>query len=98
MNVGMFQTLAADRNKIARIPFGYFSKAEFMSRLNLENNQLKSLPLGESSHYSHPSLVPFNCGTLETASEYFRQSRTLYSTFILQLISRQRLSRRPVQG
>lgn len=34
-----------EHNKINKIPFGIFSRAKYLSKLNMKDNQLTSLPL-----------------------------------------------------
>jgi len=37
-----------EHNQINKIPFGIFSRAELLTSLNMKDNQLTSLPLGNS--------------------------------------------------
>ena len=42
-----------EHNQINKIPFGIFSRAECLTKLNMKDNQLTSLPLGESKYLRH---------------------------------------------
>ena len=40
------QTVNMEHNQITKIPFGIFSRAPSLTKLNMKENQLRSLPLG----------------------------------------------------
>jgi len=42
----LWQSINMEHNLINKIPFGIFSRAEFLTSLNMKDNQLTSLPLG----------------------------------------------------
>ena len=44
----MFQSINMEHNQINKIPYGIFSQAKCLSKLNMKDNQLTSLPLGKS--------------------------------------------------
>lgn len=41
-----------DNNRINKIPFGIFSRATYLTKLNMKENQLTSLPLGAYTFHS----------------------------------------------
>ena len=41
------QSLNMEHNQCDRIPYGIFSRAKYLSKLNMKENQLKSLPIGK---------------------------------------------------
>lgn len=43
-----------EHNQINKIPFGIFSRARNLTKLNMKDNQLTSLPLGEYRTHSPP--------------------------------------------
>ena len=42
-----FQTVNMEHNAITKIPFGIFSRAASLTKLNLKENELTALPLGK---------------------------------------------------
>ena len=41
------QSLNMEHNQCDRIPYGIFSRAKYLSKLNMKENQLTSLPIGK---------------------------------------------------
>ena len=44
----VIQSINMEHNRINKIPFGIFSRASFLTKLNMKDNQLTSLPLGKT--------------------------------------------------
>jgi leucine-rich repeat protein SHOC2 len=42
----VLQSINMEQNAINKIPYGIFSQARYLSKLNMKDNQLTSLPLG----------------------------------------------------
>ena len=51
-----------EHNQINKIPFSIFSQAQSLAKLNMKDNQLSSLPLGES-RAAHLSTTELTCTT-----------------------------------
>jgi len=43
----LWQSINMEQNVINKIPYGIFSQARYLSKLNMKDNRLTSLPLGE---------------------------------------------------
>lgn len=46
-NFYFFQSINMEQNQINKIPYGIFSRAQCLTKLNMKDNQLTSLPLGK---------------------------------------------------
>ena len=52
------QTLNMEHNKCDRIPYGIFSRASHLTKLNMKENQLASLPIGKRLNH-HFKIITF---------------------------------------
>ena len=62
------QSLNMEHNQCDRIPYGIFSRAKYLSKLNMKENQLTSLPIGKDYAFcnfillrNHSSLMCASC-------------------------------------
>jgi len=46
----MWQSINMEQNVVNKIPYGIFSQASYLSKLNMKDNRLTSLPLGKNQH------------------------------------------------
>jgi hypothetical protein len=57
------QSLNMEHNQCDRIPYGIFSRAKYLSKLNMKENQLTSLPIGKAyvfAIFSHQKALFIN--------------------------------------
>jgi len=57
----LWQSINMEQNVVNKIPYGIFSQARYLTKLNMKDNRLTSLPLGD-----------YNAHTLHTHCTYNR--------------------------
>ena len=49
----MWQSINMEQNVVNKIPYGIFSQARYLTKLNMKDNRLTSLPLGDYNTHTH---------------------------------------------
>ena len=76
-----------EHNKCDRIPYGIFSRASHLTKLNMKENQLASLPIGKRLNH-HLKIITFTTRNSDNHNLSIAMLQSFYRYWYMEIVGR----------